>query len=414
MYYRKYRPQKFSELDSEKIRETLGRATLQGEVFSAYLLTGPKGTGKTSAARLIAKTVNCTGRKNGEEPCNKCESCKAITSGRSLDVIEIDAASNTGVEDIRDLREKVKLATSGSKYKVYIVDEVHMLSTAAFNALLKTLEEPPAHVIFVLATTDPQKMPETVKSRCQEFDFGKGTPEEVMRALERAVRGEGLEVSREILGKIAKKAGGSFRDAHKILEQYAATGTLPGNLGDLRDLGGLLKSKDRAGALEWLNKYGDKNGNIKELITGLTEIFREELLEGDGSGQAPHQNGAGQAKMTEILRRLEQAYGELRDTPIASLPMELLIVEYCQKDDDSKEVDWWGELLEKLKPVNHNLVALMRAAKLKEVADENLTIEVAYKFHLEKLEEIKNKEAVTRIISDIMGRPIRIKFELGR
>src|SRR5574340_569092 len=145
MLYNKYRPQKISELDNQKIKETLGKALLANNFGHAYLLIGPRGTGKTTVARLIAKVVNCQNRKKGEEPCNRCASCKAITEGTSLDVIEIDAASNTGVDDIRDLREKVKLAPTSSKYKVYIIDEVHMLSTSAFNALLKTLEEPPTH-----------------------------------------------------------------------------------------------------------------------------------------------------------------------------------------------------------------------------------------------------------------------------
>ncbi|MEK7565674.1 MAG: DNA polymerase III subunit gamma/tau [Patescibacteria group bacterium] len=415
MFYRKYRPQKFSELDSEKIRETLGKAVLAGKFAQAYLLTGPKGIGKTSAARLIAKAINCLNRKAGEEPCNKCDSCKSIIEGRSLDVIEIDAASNTGVDDIRDLREKVKLATSGSKFKVYIIDEVHMLSTSAFNALLKTLEEPPAHVVFILATTDPQKLPETVVSRCQRFDFPPGTIAELTRAIERAVKREELRIDKEAVGGIAKLADGSFRDAHKLLEQLASHSaklTLADldvlksiiRSEDLEEFTGLIKNKDRQGALKWVEGFVNKNGKIKELIVGVTEIFREELFRGEDR--------------VEVLRRLEQAYGELRDTPIVQLPLELFIVEYC----DNKAVtpvntlfgEQWKELLARLKPVNHNLVAFMRAASPQSLEGSFLIIEVAYKFHLEKLSEDKNKRAIEREVSDIMGQPIRIKFQLRK
>jgi DNA polymerase-3 subunit gamma/tau len=194
MYYRKYRSQTIAEIDNSEIRETLGKSLLENKFSQAYLLVGTRGSGKTSMARLIAKVVNCTGRKLGEEPCNKCESCVAITDGRSLDVVEIDAASNTGVDDIRDLREKVKLAPVQGKFKIYIIDEVHMLSTSAFNALLKTLEEPPEHVIFVLATTDPQKLPETIVSRCLVYDFKTASKEELVRSLSRVVAGEKIKV----------------------------------------------------------------------------------------------------------------------------------------------------------------------------------------------------------------------------
>ncbi len=210
MYYTKYRPQKIADLDNLHIKETLGAALLSNHFAHAYLLTGPRGSGKTTTARLIAKIVNCTDRKPGEEPCGHCFSCKDISLGRSMDVLEIDAASNRGIDEIRALREKVKMAPSAGKYKIYIIDEVHMLTTEAFNALLKTLEEPPEHVIFVLATTEFAKVPGTIVSRCQHFQFGPATAQEIAACLEKIVKDEKLEVEPAVLGKIYIASLGSF------------------------------------------------------------------------------------------------------------------------------------------------------------------------------------------------------------
>src|SRR5665213_65939 len=180
VFYLKYRPQKIKDLDSQEVRERLLKILASDNLPHAFLLTGPKGLGKTSAARIVAKSVNCTNRKKGEaEPCGKCEACLSITNGTNMDVIEIDGASNRGIDEMRDLREKIRLAPLSSKKKVYIIDEVHMLTTEAFNALLKTLEEPPAHAIFILCTTEPQKVPATIVSRCLHVSFKSPTKEEM-------------------------------------------------------------------------------------------------------------------------------------------------------------------------------------------------------------------------------------------
>lgn len=223
--YRVWRPQTFNELvGQELVAETLKNAVKHHMLGHAYLFTGPRGTGKTSSARLLAKAINCENNQDGN-PCNECASCLAITSGQSPDVIEIDAASNNGVEEIRDLREKVRYVPSQSKYKVYIIDEVHMLTTGAFNALLKTLEEPPAHVIFVLATTEPHKIPATVISRTQRFDFQKFQNSTIVRHLGTILTAKDLAYDPEALEIIARAANGGMRDALSLLDQALSYGS---------------------------------------------------------------------------------------------------------------------------------------------------------------------------------------------
>ncbi|GEO26378.1 DNA polymerase III subunit gamma/tau [Alicyclobacillus acidoterrestris] len=222
--YRIWRPQTFSNLVGQPhVRQTLANAITSGKIAHAYLFCGPRGTGKTSAAKLFAKAVNCE-RRNGAEPCNECSACVSITNGSNVDVEEIDAASNRGVDEIRELRDKVHYAPTTVKRKVYIVDEVHMLTTEAFNALLKTLEEPPAHVLFVLATTEAHKIPGTIVSRCQRFDFHRISPETIVERLQEVVAHQGWTCDVGALWKLAEAADGGMRDALGLLEQAAAFG----------------------------------------------------------------------------------------------------------------------------------------------------------------------------------------------
>src|SRR3990167_11069809 len=226
VFYRKYRPQTIEELDSKEVREKLTSILLRPSSFHALLFTGPKGLGKTSAARIVAKAVNCekindyskgkkmtpikSGLKGSLEPCNKCHQCVSITNGTNIDILEIDGASNRGIDEIRDLREKIKLSPALAFRKVYIIDEVHMLTTEAFNALLKTLEEPPNHVIFILCTTEPHKVPQTIASRCFHMAFKKATANELVRAFLRIAKKEKISVDKEALFKISEFSDGSL------------------------------------------------------------------------------------------------------------------------------------------------------------------------------------------------------------
>ncbi|MDX1614134.1 MAG: DNA polymerase III subunit gamma/tau [Candidatus Promineifilaceae bacterium] len=221
--YRKWRPARFDQIvGQEHVTRTLQNAVAAERIGHAYLFSGPRGTGKTTTARLLAKAANCLDDVPAERPCNRCRPCLAINEGRFLDLIEIDAASNTGVDDIRDLRDKINFAPSEGRIKVYIIDEVHMLSTAAFNALLKTLEEPPAHAMFVLATTEEHKVPLTIKSRCQPFNFRLLTLDEITARLAWLVEQERLTVEGEALTMIAQHGNGSLRDAESLLDQLVA------------------------------------------------------------------------------------------------------------------------------------------------------------------------------------------------
>jgi DNA polymerase-3 subunit gamma/tau len=218
--YRKWRPTRFNQIvGQEHITQTIQNAIAADRVGHAYLFSGPRGTGKTTLARLLAKAVNCLDEDLSQRPCDKCQPCLAVNDGRYLDLIEIDAASNTGVDDIRDLRNKINFSPSEGRFKVYIIDEVHMLSTAAFNALLKTLEEPPSHAIFVLATTEEHKVPLTIKSRCQQFNFRLLTTQEIIGRISSIAENEALTVEPEAIAMIARHGSGSLRDAESLLDQ---------------------------------------------------------------------------------------------------------------------------------------------------------------------------------------------------
>lgn len=356
--YRKYRPQQLADLDSESLRTSLNTILSSSYSPHAFLFSGPKGTGKTSAARIVAKILNCEKRKNSGsdlegakgltlnsniEPCNVCESCLSITAGRHLDIIEIDAASNRGIDEIRELREKIKLAPVSAKFKVYIIDEVHMLTTEAFNALLKTLEEPPPHAVFILATTEPDKLLPTIISRCIRINFQKATVEEVKHSLKRVLGGEKLEVGEDVLSVIAQSSDGSFRDGTKLLEQALAEGKL--TLEGITVLIGrdmtmvtafmkLLSAKETKTILSEIENYVQKGVNIRFFVEDSVKLFHDLLLAGYNINEAnvPEElKGLFQKdELIGLIKLFSRVYTELRNTSLPHLPLEVAAVEWCE------------------------------------------------------------------------------------
>ena len=287
--YRKYRPATFTEVvGQEHITTTLENAVKSGKTSHAYLFTGSRGTGKTSCAKILAKAVNCENPQNGN-PCNECAMCKGIDNGSVLDIIEIDAASNNGVDNIRELREEANFTPVNAKYRVYIIDEVHMLSIGAFNALLKTLEEPPAHVLFILATTEVHKLPSTILSRCQRFDFKRIAPEEIAGRLKLVAKEENMQLTDDGAMLISRIADGAMRDALSILDRCVSyEGVIDSNV--VAESSGLagreyvfelcdcILNKDAAKALEIINKLYNDSCDMERLLTELTNHFRNLMI----------------------------------------------------------------------------------------------------------------------------------------
>jgi DNA polymerase III subunit gamma/tau len=317
--YRKWRPLAWDEVVSqEHVIQTLKNAVTGERVAHAYLFSGPRGTGKTTAARLLAKAVNCLNEDKAKRPCNECTHCLAVNENRFMDLIEIDAASNTSVEDVRDLRDKINFSPSQGTYKVYIIDEVHMLSTAAFNALLKTLEEPPPHAIFILATTEIHKIPATVLSRCQRHEFRRFPLSEITRRLELICKEEKLKADPEALTMIARQSAGGMRDAISLLDQLASTGdhislelaqTVLGTAASQSVIGitQAVIDKKPASGLEEIHRALDGGADARALARQVVEYLRGLMLIQLGNGDQVEVTADARKQMTEHARSLPTA-----------------------------------------------------------------------------------------------------------
>lgn len=509
VYYRKYRPQKIDDLDSSAVRETLS-SVLKKNVPHAFLFTGPKGLGKTSTARILAKAVNCTDKKKGDiEPCNACDQCLAITKGTSIDILEIDAASNRGIDEIRDLKEKIRLSPVSSLKKVYIIDEVHMLTTEAFNALLKTLEEPPDHAMFVLCTTEPQKVPSTILSRCFHISFHLAKAEELVRSFKRILSGEKAEVDEDALRMIAKMAEGGFRDGAKMLEEIITladgkkvtkelieekykVSSVALQVGEMI---AVFKNRDAQNGLQIVAALTSQGIDMKYFIQKLMESLHESMLslvQGKNRESGIENGDLSLEEIQGLFFILSRANAEMKYAVLPQLPLELAVLEWCvdpvsarnnaahpepgmspvsrsatvrmtsditvhtlrkqvgdmkrkealygvpkkdtKVDEDVVKIEtttvelmhtpgdgevtkewldhFWKNLINEIKKHNHTVAGVLRSCAIKSFSKESLIIETAYKFHKERLDEMKNREALLKIAKALTGNDMEIVVEL--
>ncbi|MBH0312450.1 DNA polymerase III subunit gamma/tau [Alcaligenes faecalis] len=416
--YRTYRPQTFEDMVGQRhIIKTLKNQIKNDNVGHAYLFTGTRGTGKTSTAKIFARAVNCI-NPNDQEPCNKCEVCESILNDNTMDTIEIDAASNNSVDDIRELRESVKYSPTNCKYKVYIIDEVHMLSQGAFNALLKTLEEPPSYVIFILATTEPHKIPATILSRCQRFDFKRVTINEMVKRMKDICTGENMEVEERALNLIASNSQGALRDALSILDQCMSFGEdkityddvveLMGtvNIEQLFDLSQYIIDQDIKKSLQSLNEFISWGKDIRNLINDLISHFRNimvrkvskdiddilSLPEDTLERISKQSEGVDINSLIRILNVLSETQDSIKSSSNQRVMVEVAIMKIAQPIfDDSKEA-----LLDRIE----NLEKIIESGNIKiasyqssgEEAYEEEKIDPVIKTENKHYEEVKSED----------------------
>lgn len=487
-FYRKYRPQSLDELIGQsQVKQILTSSFQKGSLSHAYLLCGPKGTGKTSTARILAKMVNCersTTKQKAESqktesvniPCNQCPTCLSITEGSNLDLMEIDAASNRGIDEVRALRENIKLTPSASRKKVYIIDEVHMLTQEAFNALLKTLEEPPPHAMFILATTEAHKVPPTVVSRVVRLDFKPASTEELIEALTKVASREKISIDQGAVVNLAKAAGGSFRDGEKLLEQLssfegkitqAVVAEILGQ-GQFEERVKLLEfigERKSAAALSCLHQLLEQVApqrlalllldDLRRLLLmscGVEkEAIKEEMLEEEYEKLVKVLGRFDQGKIIRVIGLLSKSLEQGRFVSIVSLPLEVAVVESCLEEengrgensrvknipentksaketvrsametpkvengDEIKIIEQrWPYVLETIKPHNYSLGALLGSVKIIDFKEGKLRMEVPYSFHQRILEVPKNRTLLESVLSDAVGKAVEVVIFLGK
>ncbi len=471
--YLKYRPQKISELDLKDVRDLLSKIVSYGDIPHAFLFEGPRGSGKTSAARIMAKVINCEHPSKDHEPCNVCSQCVSITKGTNIDVIELDAASHRGIDDIRLIRESVKLAPAKAKKKIYIIDEAHMLTTEASNALLKTLEEPPDHVVFILATTNPEKLIDTIKSRTVRISFKKATSAEIVRSLTSVLEKEKRKFNVSVLELISRSVDGSFRDAKKLLEELlikeaaddlekAQNYILNKSDFNIEDLFEDLYSRNLKDSIQLLNKAERSGISSGSVFNQITEKLKNYLF--SVTGYKKDSTNKFESRDVYKLADIFISYWKKYQNDVSEyLPLYLSVIRWCgdkankgevkqknyetgdikpvKKDNDDngvqkngevdsdmdqigdnhlaenifvKEVsdDVWKEVLIRIRSKNASTEALLRASKPINFDGRKLSLGVFYKFHKEKLESLPHRICLEDTLREIIGGEIKVECHL--
>jgi DNA polymerase-3 subunit gamma/tau len=439
-FYHKYRPQKFSDLmGQEHVKKTLTNAISYGKVGHAYLFSGPRGAGKTTVARLLAKSLNCKENSNKKtdstlekqtnsfEPCNKCISCQEITIGQSLDVIEIDAASNRGIDEIRELRDKIKFAPSKSVYKVFIIDEVHMLTKEAFNALLKTLEEPPKHAIFVMATTEFHKIPATILSRVQSFNFKRANLEDILEYLKKIIASEKISIMPEALHLIAISGDGSYRDATSMLDQVASSRTKNITLEDVESVLGIAGGENVIKFLEALSNHDVKNAlniinqifvegyDLGEFNKQLVEYLRRIILYKNNNFFENSELGKEQIeslkkiadklsldKTLELINLFINAGLNIKGNNLPQLPLEIAAIKICGTGSENlnKEIEKPKKDIDDISKIKVNAVIVDKKNELEPKLKSKIEIEEKETTKKDNLESKKESNQTKNVAVD--------------